>query len=343
MRRGLLFSVAVALLAALGLWLLVGGTDPLPARFALEDCRHISLRERSSGKLVEGAEDMLMMPDGDTLAVAAIDRSDQTRPFAGLFRVSLFDLEQGGDEVEVSTLVPTYNVLGGIYPQGIALDPASGDIAIINRIGPETRTVIDVVTWDGDRYASKARYDHKAFCRANDLTFDLGGNLLITRDRARCELSVVDMIPFHPSGLLLTITPQGEIIASKERYYFPNGIALGPTGKPIIAETRAGRLSGGYVEALLPGGPDNLTVDDQGALIAAVHPSLWTLFRYLNSLAFSSPSRVIRADPERSDIEVLFDDPGGDVLSAVSVGLMRDGKLYMGSVADEGIAVCEKR
>lgn len=333
--------LVVAVLAVVVILLATGGTEPLDARFSLDQCRHVSLRDAESGKLVEGAEDMALMPDGDTLAVAAIDRSDQTRPFGGLFAVSLFDLSQGATEVTVRPLVPDYAVRGGTHPHGIAVERGSGRIAMVNRVGPGNNTTIDVLSFEDGRWLMQSRYDGDVWCRANDLAFDLGGSILVTRDRAQCELSLIDVIPFHATGILLTIRPDGTVRASDDRYMFPNGIVIGPTGNPIIAETRAARLSGGYVDAVLPGGPDNLTVDDQGALIAALHPSLWTLFRYLNGMAFSSPSRVIRADPERSDIEVLFDDPGGDILSAVSVGVMEEGRLYMGSVTDEGIAVCE--
>lgn len=342
MRVGLLISVGLALVAVIVAWIIFGGTTPLEARFALADCRKISLRDAETGKLIKGAEDMLFLPDGDTLVVAAYDRADEVLPFTGIFGVSLLDIDQGTEEITVEELIKSYNLQGGVKPQGIAINASGDRLAIINRVGPEYRTVIDVMEWQGDLFRRGERHEHEAFCRANDLTFDLSGNLLITRDRAQCRLSVIDMVPFYATGILLTLTPEGELSAGEERYMFPNGIVMGPTGNPIIAETRAARLSGGYVDTVLPGGPDNLTVDDQGALIAAVHPSLWQLFLYLNGFAFSSPSRVIRADPERTDIEVLFDDPDGELMSAVSVGVMFEDRLYMGSAVDEGILVCQK-
>lgn len=343
MRYGLLISIGVALLAVIAAWIVFGGTPPLDARFALSDCRHVDLRDTETGDLVAGAEDMVFLPDGDTLLVSAFDRADERRPLTGLFGVSLLDLQQGTEEIAVEALIKSYTLRGGVKPYGIALSSSGERLALINRVGPEDRTVIDVLDWEGDYFRPTERHEHEAFCRANDLTFDLSGNLLVTRDRAQCRLSPIDMIPYHATGIVLTLTPEGELSAGEERYMFPNGIAIGPTGSPIVAETRAGRLSGGYVDALLPGGPDNLTIDDQGALIAAVHPSLWQLFLYVNGFAFSSPSRVVRADPERTDIEVLFDDPDSELMSAVSVGVMRDGRLYMGSAIDDGIVVCEKR
>lgn len=343
MRFGLLLSVAVALIAVFVLWVFVGGTEPLPARFAHSECRKVSLRDASSGKLVAGAEDLAILPERDILVVAAMDRSDETLPFSGIFELSLFDVEQGLPEVQVKELIRTYDVPGGIKPQGIDIAPDGQRLAFVNHVGGrrnKSLSVIDVMEWDGGYFVPAARHEHEAFCRANDLAFGIEGNLLITRDRAQCELRPIDMIPFHATGLLLEIRPEGQLIAHDERYFFPSGIVLGPTGNPIIAETRAARLSGGYVDTVLPGAPDKITVDDVGALVVAVHPSLWQSFLYSNGFAFSSGSRVIRADPERTDLEVLFDDPDGEVMSSVSVGLMHEGKLYMGSNIDEGLIVC---
>ena len=341
LRFRFLLSLAVAIVAVLVLWFVYGGGEPLPARFAPEDCRRVALRDRESGTLIAGAEDMALLPDGDTLVVSAIDRSDQIRPFSGLFGVSLLDLARGGGEVSARKLVQNHELRGGVHPHGIALDPSGERLALVNRVGPEHRTAIDVLEWHDGRFLPLRRDMHEAYCRANDLAFDFDGDLLITRDRARCGASIVDMIPFHPTGLLLTLTPEGRLAAGEDRYYHPNGIAIGPTGLPVIAETRAARLVSRRGFVPLPGGPDNLTVDDEGAVIAAVHPSAWWAYLYRNGLAFSAPSRVIRTDPDGAAKEVLFEDPGGDVLSAVSVGLMHDGRLYMGSPIDKGIAVCE--
>ena len=341
LRFSFLLSLAVAIVTVLVLWFVYGGSESLPARFALEDCRRVALHDARSGKAIAGAEDLALLPDGDTLVVSALNRSDQIRPFGGLFGVSLLDLARGGDEVTARKLVETWDLRGGVHPHGIALDPAGERLAVVNRIGPENRAVIDILEWGDGRFRPVMRAEHEAYCRANDLAFDFDGDLLITRDRARCEGSIVDWVPFHPTGLLLTLTPEGRLAVGGERYFFPNGIAMGPTGLPVIAETRAARLVSRHGFVPLPGGPDNLTVDDQGAVIAAVHPSPWWLFLYRNGLAFSSPSRVVRTDPDGGAKEVLFEDPGGDILSAVSVGLMHDGGLYMGSLIDEGIAVCQ--
>lgn len=334
-------SLGAAMIAVLVLWFVFGGASPaIEARYALENCRRVDLRDPDSGKLLAGIADMALLSDRDTLVLSAFDRTDQTRPFGGLFGISLFELERGARELEVEAIVKPYDLAGGVYPQGIDFDPSSGRLALLNKVGVEGNVVIDVIERQDGLWMPVERYAHEAFCRASDLAFDFGGNLLVTRDRANCHLSVMDALPFYPTGLLLVVSPDGTVRTTEDRLYLPNGIVIGPTGLPIIAEMRAEKLVGD-VERQMPGGPDNLTIAEDGAIVAALHPSLWKFFFYLNGFAFSSPSRVVRLDPGSGQLEVLLDDPGGDLLSAVGVGLLEEGRLYLGSVTDDGIGICE--
>ena len=69
-----------------------------------------------------------------------------------------------------------------------------------------------------------------------------------------------------------------------------------------------------------PGGPDNLTWDGLGGLIAAVHPSLFLLAAYRYGYHDTAPSRIMRVDLERN-IETLFDDHAGALFSGASVAV----------------------
>lgn len=340
MRFGLLLSLGAALVAVLAMWLMFGGSPTLSARYALGNCRNVALRDVDTGRLVAGVADLLVLPDGDTLVVSAYDRGDETLPFGGLFATSLLDLERGSAEVAVTPLIKDYLIAGGVHPHGIAYDRAQGHLALINTLGSENAAVIDVIEQEGEDWVPVVRHTHEALCRANDLVFDVEGNLLITRDRAQCGLSIIDSIPFYPTGVLLSLAPDGSLRAGEERYYLPNGIVMGPSDVPIIAETRAERLTGD-VELPIPGGPDGMTVDDRGGIVIAVHPSLWQVYLYLNGFAFSSPSRVVRYSQETGALEVLFEDPSGRVLSAVGIGLLEEDRLYLGSLVEDGIAICE--
>lgn len=341
LRLTLLVTLGAAMIAIVVLWAAFGGgSPPIDARYALANCRTIALRDIDTGKTLAGISDMAILADGDTLVLSAFDRSDQTRPFGGMFSLSLFDLERGVDEIEVEGIVKSYQLPGGIFPQGLDYDPSTGRIAFINDIGDESTAVIEVIEPEGPIWTPVKRYTHDAFCRMNDVAFDFGGNLLVTRERANCGLSVMDALPFYPTGLMLVVAPDGTVGTTEDRYYLPNGVVLGPTGLPIVAEMRAERLTGD-VERLMPGAPDNMTIDDDGAIVTAVHPSIWTFFLYANGFAFSSPSRVVRYDPGPSVLEVLLDDPGGDLMSAIGVALLEEDRLYLGSVVDEGIAICE--
>ncbi len=340
LRLSLLVSLGAAIIAVLAMWLAFGGSPPLEARYALETCRRVDLRDIDTGKLLAGVADMAMLPDGDTLVLAAFDRSDQTLPFGGLFSVSLLEIARGAAELEVEPLIKSHQMPGGILPQGIDIDPSSGQIALINAIGRDDTSVVDVIEQDEGLWTLARRHTHEAFCRVSDVAFDFGGNLLVTRDRANCQLSVIDAMPFYATGLLLVVSPEGAVAAAEERYFLPNGVAIGPTGLPIVAEMRAERLTGD-IDFPMPGGPDNMTIDSGGRVVVAVHPTLWKFFFYVNGFAFSSPSRVVRFDPGPSELEVLLDDPGGDLMSAIGVGLIEEERLYLGSVVDDGIGICE--
>ncbi|HUF57043.1 MAG TPA: hypothetical protein VMM55_10845 [Thermohalobaculum sp.] len=341
LRLSLLVSLGAAMIAVMVLWFAFGGSGPaVEARYDLENCRRVDLRDSFTGKLLAGVSDMALLPDGDTLVLAALDRTDQTLPFGGLFGVSLFELERGAPVLEVEAIVKPYDLAGGVYPEGIDYDASSGRLALINNVGGEGTAVIDVIERQDELWSPVARHMHDAFCRASDVAFDFGGNLLVTRDRAICHLSVMDAMPFYPTGLMLVVTPDGTVRATEDRFFLPNGIVIGPTGLPIVAEMRAEKLTGD-IDRPMPGGPDNLTIDEDGGVVAALHPSLWKFFFYLNGFAFSSPSRVVRFDPGSSQLEILLDDPGGDLLSAVGVALLEEERLYLGSVTDDGIGICE--
>ena len=341
LRLSILASLGVAMIAVVALWLAFGGSSPsVAARYALENCRRVDLRDVDTGRLLAGVSDMALLPDGDTLLLSAFDRTDQTLPFGGLFGVSLFELERGAAELEVEAVIKPYDLAGGVSPQGIDFDASSGRLALVNSVAPEDYSVIDVVERQGELWMPIARHTHEAFCRINDVAFDFGGNLLVTRDRSSCALNVVDALPFYATGLLLVVTPDGTVRATDERLFLPNGVIMGPTGRPVVAEMRAEQLTGD-VERLMPGGPDNITIADDGSLVVALHPSLWKYFFYLNGFAFSSPSRVARVDPSTRDLEILLDDPGGDLMSAVGVALLEEERLYLGSVTDDGIGICE--
>ena len=331
--RQILFGT-LAIFLGLGLaalWLLSPGAA-LKAHFQPDECRRLALTDPRTGQPITGVEDLALAPNGDTLILSAHDRRAADGPGGGLYMMNLsairsdppillrLDAERGGSEV--------------FRPHGIALDPETGALAVINRYRAGAARVevgpIGPTGWKPEWQIAADR-----LCRANDLSYRPEG-LFETLDRADCGPSLRDLTPWTGTGAVAKLTPDA-IIFETDGLSFANGI-----DGAAIAETRAKAIRMDKDTRIeLPGGPDNLTRDSSGALIAAVHPGLLRLFLMREGVFARAGSRIVRLPPG-GDVEVLFDDPGGDLISAATVGLMADDVLLMGSATDSGILVCEK-
>ena len=74
--------------------------------------------------------------------------------------------------------------------------------------------------------------------------------------------------------------------------------------------------------------------------MAAVHPSLFSLWLYTAGIREDAPSRIVQFDPRRDAVEVLFDDPYGELFSGATVAIHANGRLLVGSAQDSGLLVC---
>ena len=228
----------------------------------------------------------------------------------------------------------------GLAPHGIAVSGDGRHLALVNRTR-DGRTQIVSGTLSGQTFAPRHVRSDPAFCRANDLEFaGMGPTALrVTLDRADCGISWADLRPGATTGRVVSVDLASEAAPEPEvtGLSFANGI----TGL-WVAETRGFRLHHQFDRpVMLPGGPDNLTWDGTGGLITALHPSMLRVAAYLAGYLDSAPTRIIRMAPDRS-VEVLFDDPGGDILSGASVAILREGALVAGSPADAGLMLCRK-
>ncbi len=339
-RRIRRFSVGLlAVLLAAGLaviWMLSPEAERT-ARFAHNDCKRVDLTDPRTGQPIVGVEDLVLAPDGNTLILSAHDRVDPDMPDGGLYAVSLMSLLDDAN-APVFRLDAVRNVALSetvrFRPHGIAMDPESGALAVINRNKPSSARIevgpVGPTGWRPDWVIEVPR-----LCRANDLEFRPDG-LFTTIDRADCGPSFRDLAPWSSTGSIARVTPDA-VIFDSESLQFPNGLALG-----TVAETRAHAVRWPGGERLkLPGGPDNLTVDADGALIAAIHPSLIKLFLMREGWFENSPSRIVRITPSSRQIEILFDDPTGRMFSSATVGVLAKGHLIAGSSTDKGILICK--
>jgi hypothetical protein len=206
---------------------------------------------------------------------------------------------------------------------------------VINRIAAG-QAQVDLGPYGAGAWRPETTLRDPAFCRANDLAFRGDNEALgITIDRGACQMAIADYMPGARTGRVMAYQ-RGVVSEAQAQLTFPNGIE-----GDWIAETRGHRLRGADGREIgLPGGPDNLTRTEDGALIAAVHPKLAQLGLYLNDWAGRAPSRIVRIAPETGVVEVLFDDPAGAVFSAATAAVLTDGHLIAGSVRDAGLLLC---
>lgn len=337
-------SVLVVLVVVLlPLFWLFRAPAKLPARFSAEDCARVALTDSGSGRPIVGVEDMALMPDGDTLILSALDRlarrwSPAEAPEGGLHAASLSRLAAG--EGWAAPLVSAARFPDGLAPHGIAVSDDGRHLALVNRTRDgETRIVSGRLS--GGSFTPRHERADPAFCRANDLDFAGAGatRLRVTLDRADCGVSWADLRPGATTGRVVSVDLAGTDPPEVEArgLAFANGIA-----GFWVAETRASRLHHLLDRPVtLPGGPDNLTWDDAGGLIGAVHPSMMRIAAYLFGYRDSAPTRIVRVAPDRQ-VEVLFDDPGGETFSGATVAILRKATLVAGSAVDAGVMVCRK-
>ena len=343
MSRKLQSLTLVIVVVSLPLFWLFRPVGALPARFALEDCQRVALTDTGSGQPIVGVEDMALLPDGDTLILSAMDRlarewRPETAPEGGLYEVSLKRLAAG--EAWAAPIVGPGAIEGGLFPHGIAVSGDGERLAFINRGRDGTVSIVGGTLRRG-AFSPRTARSHPLFCRANDLAFSGDGamTLRVTLDRGDCGLSWADLKPGSTTGRVVSVNLRGLAPPKVEQtgLAFANGIA-----GLYVAETRGWRLHHRLDRPVeLPGGPDNLTWDGLGGLIAALHPSLFRLAAYRYGYHDTAPSRIVRVDLDRN-VEVLFDDPAGEVFSGASVAVLSGSVLVAGSMRDAGVLVCRK-
>ena len=336
MIRGVVALMVVLVICLVSAMYFLAAPTRLAARYAAADCQVVPLIDRVTGREISGAEDLAYVATTGAVIVSAHDRMDPARPDGGLYSLPLFALG-AGDALTLNTLVPPETREHPFRPHGIAVDEDGQRLAVINRVGEE-QVFVEVGSFDQRLWASDVRIRGQRVCRANDLIFEDGPGeaLLITIDRGSCDTSIVDLLPGSKSGHVVRFDG-ASVVGVRDELEFPNGIA-----GTYVAETRNERLleqNGSQIT--LPGGPDNISLDTNGGLVTAVHPALMQLWFYLQGWQGRAPSRIVRADPETGAVEVLFDDPRGDLFSAATSAILVDDKLVAGSVLDSGLLYCE--
>lgn len=255
-------------------------------------------------------------------------------------------------------------------PHGIALDPAGGRLAAIDRRYGKSggRWALDpklvevMLTADG-RAAESAQAESLPdwLCSPNDLAY-AGEALLLTSDRGRCRGvgRLAEDILGLTGAFVARRARDGWEIAVRDAP-FANGVSLAKAAPTVmrlaVAASRAGGIfffpadaqdrPAGQASRFLDLGaaPDNISQGPDGALYVAAHPSLlaFALYRAEWPGFAKAPSAVYKVTLEqgRPKAERIFHDPTGRIISAATVAAPYRERLLLGAAFDVGIAVCD--
>jgi hypothetical protein len=268
-------------------------------------------------------------------------------PQGGVYEAAVDDLLSADGKMSVKSAVDPKAVPGGLRPHGIAFDDEKREISFVNRgfqkiNGRWTMTPAIVrAGLDGDPYLEES----PAPCSANDVAATADGSA-VTFDHAACgwRAMIEDVRGGKHAGVAGN---NGDALFRGAAY--ANGIERLKDGEIALAATRenavlllARAASGLSIEKRfsLPGAPDNLSIADDGALVAAVHPSLLRLALARKLGVGKAPSRIVKVD-ENGSVQILFEDPKGAAMSAATIGVETRGALIVGSVLARGLLVCK--
>lgn len=345
--------------AALALLGLAGCAQPVAqALYGPDSCRRVALIDAANGQPILGGEDgafearsgMVFVSAYDRLAVERATKSASApAPLSGgVYAIAASQLRQSSLRVS--------DVLGPVLPENarphgidtLALEDGKVRLAAVNRAFLQDRDSgawrmrpeLEIIEISDEGISLVSRILSPSLCRANDVAFTDPQALRVTLDRGIC---LGDGHPAVGGPALAKVSIDGAVTTQASPVAFPNGIAQ--IDEDLwIASTLQGQLAHvqGARRVQMPGAPDNFTQDGKGRLIIALHPQIWRFALHrLGWPGFAkAPSRIVRYDPKRRSIAILFDDPDGKIFSGASFGLMAEGQLVLGAIREPGLLVC---
>ncbi len=360
--------------------LITQGQSGLKARFEKSQCERVALLDKDKNQLVIGAEDLDVDYEREELFISAYDRrkveklskkSKNEIPTGGIYVLPLKTLmAYEGEPITLQSIIPGDKVVGGLRPHGIHYTDENNQILFINRgfyyeqeINKTSKSKKYIMVPTLERVdingALLSGSGDQISCNANDVLTS-NDMVLTSFDHRGCQwkAGLEDVLGQKKSGLFNEVLKRVEF----NKAGFANGVVADLSGDVLLAATRERKIhifspkinntvlddaiepySISYQRSLsLPGGPDNLTRAYDGSIIAAVHPSLIRMGLHRKLDIGKAPSRVVRFDPDNDRIDILFDDPKGDLFTAATVGIETKNALILGSVTDEGLLLCRK-
>ena len=321
--------------------------------YPLESCGFATIEDRDQRAYV-GIEDIAYHEELDLLLFSAYDRRNPEYEPASIPWASR-DVLTASSSAQAEDLFENWKDDQPGLPHGIAIKPGADPLNETS-LAYISRTIEDGELEQAEivRYRLAAPLGLATLAgeadrvtverNANDLIFFGDDQILYTVDRA--EPVWLQNIFGLRSGSLMSLT-DGRVAKVVGGLSFANGL-LRKGDRIYVAETRGRSLAVVDPDAKAvvariraPGGPDNLTLNAEGQIVAALHPNLLKLGMHRKLGAKYAPSRAVRIHPETGAWTLLFDDPTGEVFTGATVAAEIDGKLVLGSATDRGLLVCD--
>jgi sugar lactone lactonase YvrE len=326
-------------------------------------CRHVTLTDQASGAPIKGIEDLAIDRRTGAAWLAAQDRSVSPSQPGGLYRLS-GEARRRAFEDKRAALQALQGDLGfPFHPHGLALGPSPlGDtLWVINHRDRPAATTVELVRLGADGPMHGATIADDRLCAANDLVITPNRRVFLSRDHDSCTTAGIwaeNILGFERASVVEIEPPAGlaapQIRTVLENLAFANGLAV-DAGILYIALTRADEI-GAYSLAdlgrlpspaavrriALPGAPDNLSMAADGRLLAALHPSLLRLAWHRAGWfgGASAPGLAVAIAPGSATPAVIYDDPEGALLPAVTVAARIGTDLLLGSATGAGLVIC---
>ena len=256
------------------------------------------MRDAQTGKDIIGAEDLAVDQNRQRLIISAYDRRASEKaarqrgpagPNGGIYAAplaTLFALDRPAEPLALTALTSPDDFDGGLRPHGLSFNQQADVISFVNRSYIPKKSgrwklspMVKSIGAQGEPILMK---DTPTPCAANDVLID-GSSLYSSFDHSACNwrAGLEDVFRLKRSGIAGS---SGEALLSGVA--FANGLALTPAGNILLAATRESavlslrKTQSALTEEMrfaMPGAPDNITINHQGAAIIATHPSLFRL------------------------------------------------------------------
>ena len=332
---------------------------------ALSACTSHTVVDQSSGWEVRGIEDIAWLPETDSVLISAYDRRENSE--GGVYLLDGMSLSHASNQTLSGTPLFTADDIGGpIRPHGIALHDGQDGItrlAVLNRRAWNGDRVTDLLVFelseDHRRAELTVQTRSSALCAANDLVFVDEESFLVTIDHGACEGAgrAMEDVFNLARGKVLLVSPIGirELLSAIR---FPNGLVLdeerrwlwvaSTRGKELLGFQLPKRLTGAFqdntpdLRIALSAAPDNLSLTNDGMVLAAGHQSLLAFAAYRAQMPWPSPpgSAVELINPQNGTAELILTlrDP---LLNGASSAVRRHSTILTVGGFDQKLAECE--